>query len=308
MFFIAGASGFIGRHLIGALQRGGCEVRCLVRTPEKASACERAGFGSAVGDITDRESLRGVLDGCSITVHLVGIIEEKGDTTFERVHVRGTENLVSEAKKARVKHFFYQSALGASAASSSNYLRTKAQAEELVKASGIPYTIFRPSLVVGEGDGFTARLKDLIDIGPVVPIPGNGATKFQPMYVGDWSRCFTSLFCPSGERSPGVSGLYEIGGPEHLTYNEIIAQFLDAMGVRKPTVHVPLEMLRLSLPFSGISRGIGALLGKKIPSVTREQLDLLQSDNICDRDSVKKNFGFVPMTYGGALKLFVASA
>ena len=307
MFFVAGGTGFIGRHLIEALQRGGCGVRCLVRNPEKASACERAGFGSAVGDITDRESLRGALDGCSVAVHLVGIIEEKGAATFERVHVLGTENLVSEAKKTRVKHFFYQSALGASAESPSNYLRTKAQAEEIVKASGLPHTIFRPSLVVGEGDGFTAKLRGLIEIGPVVPIPGDGTTKFQPIYVDDWSRCFTSLFCPSGERYPGVSKLYEIGGPEHLTYNEIVAQLMNAMGVRKPTMHVPLEMLRLSLPFSGISRGIGALLGKKIPSVTRGQLELLQSDNICDRDSVEKNFGFVPMTYGEALKRFIAN-
>jgi NADH dehydrogenase len=105
----------------------------------------------------------------------------------------------------------------------------------------------------------------------------------------------------------GMGGIFEFGGPEHLTYNEIIIQLMAVMGINKPLIHLPFGLVRLSLPFSGISRSIGSLLGKKIPSVTSEQLGLLQFDNICDMDSVEGNFGFVPMTYREALKKFIVN-
>lgn len=304
-FFIAGGTGFIGAHLVKALRSGKRSVRCLVRSQAKAARCKKAGFETAEGDITERDSLKGKLEGCEVVAHLVGLIEEKGGMTFQKVHVEGTENLVDEAKKAGIKHIFFQSALGASSSSWAKYYRTKAEAEEIVRTSGIPYTIFRPSLVIGEGDGFTEKLKELVSIGPVVPVPGNGNAKFQPIYVGDWVKCFLNIFSgqlPVVHRS---SPVYEFGGPEHLTYNELVAQLMEAMRMGKPVMHIPMEVMKLSLPFSGISRSIGGLFGKRVPSVTREQLDLLQLDNICDEDAVEKNFGFTPLTYREALKLFI---
>lgn len=304
-FFIAGGTGFIGKHLINTLSKDGYNVRCLVRTEEKAAVCKKAGFEAAIGDITDRESLKERLDNCDVVVHLVGIIEEKGGVTFERVHVEGTKNLIDEAKKANIKYIFYQSALGASINSWAKYYRTKAEAEEIVRTSGIPYIIFRPSLVIGRGDGFTEKLKELVRLGPFVPIAGSGNGKFQPIYVEDWVKCFFKIFSDASHITHYASRIYEFGGPEHLTYNEIVLQLMEAMGVHKPLVHIPIKLIKLSLPFSGISREIGSLLGKKIPMVTGEQLSLLQLDSICDRDSVERNFGFVPMIYREALKLFI---
>ncbi len=104
-FFIAGGTGFIGGHLVNALNKGGYASRCLVRTEERAAICRKAGFEAAIGDIADRESLKGKLDNCDIVVHLVGIIEEKGDMTFERVHVEGTKNLIDEAKEGKHKTY-----------------------------------------------------------------------------------------------------------------------------------------------------------------------------------------------------------
>lgn len=313
MFFIAGGTGFVGRHLVQALAGRGQQARCLVRDAGKGETCKLAGLEAATGDITDSESLKGKLDGCDIAVHLVGILEEKGGMTFDKVHVEGTRNLVEEAQKAGIKHLFFQSALGASPSSWSGYFRTKAEAEELVRTSGIPHTIFRPSLVVGKGDGFTEKLKELIQVAPVVPVPGNGNAKLQPIFIEDWVRCFMSIF-PDGSPvtnsrhgSAGhVSRIYEFGGPEHLTYNEILVQLMGAMGISKTMVHLPLGAIRLTLPFSDITQGIGDLLGKKIPSVTKEQLGLLQLDNICDIKSVENNFGFEPMTFKEALKQFIA--
>ncbi|BCB97102.1 oxidoreductase [Dissulfurispira thermophila] len=305
MLFIAGGTGFIGKYLLNALSKDGYKVRCLVRTEEKAAACKKVGFDAVIGDITDKGSLKGKLNGCDILVHLVGIIEEKGGMTFEKVHVEGTRNLIDEAKRANIKHIFYQSALGASISSWAKYYKTKAEAEEIVRASSIPYTIFRPSLVVGRGDGFTEKLKELVGLGPFVPIPGSGNGKFQPIYVEDWVKCFLTLFSNGSGFTIHDSQIYEFGGPEHLTYNEIVLQLMEAMGINKPLVHIPVKLIKMSLPFSKISQEVGRLLGKEIPTVTGEQLSLLQLDNICDRDSVEKNFGFVPMMYREALRKFI---
>ncbi|MGD0281170.1 MAG: complex I NDUFA9 subunit family protein [Dissulfurispiraceae bacterium] len=297
MFFIAGGTGFIGSHLVSALGAGGMRAICLARSPGKTDICKKAGFDAVIGDITDRESLKGKLYNCDTVVHLVGMIEEKEGISFEKVHVRGTENLVDEAQKAKVKHFFYQSALGASHSSGSRYLKTKAEAEDIVRTSGIPYTIFRPSLVVGDGDAFTAKLMELITLSPVVPVPGDGKAKFQPLYVGDWVKCFVK----GAERG----GIYELGGPEYLTLNEILSLLMKAMDALRPVIHVPMEMVKLGVPLSKVFQGISGLLGKRIPSITIEQLRLLETDNICDADGVEKHFGFVPVRYKEALKLFV---
>lgn len=301
MIFIAGGTGFIGQHLLRAFKKNNYKIRCLARSSERAGLCKKTGFDAVIGDITDSQSLKGSLEGIDTVVHLVGIIEDNGDMTFERVHVEGTRNLVDEAKKAGVRRFFYQSALGASLKSPARYHRTKAEAEEIVKGSGIPYTIFRPSLVIGEKDGFTEKLKDLVGLGPVVVVPGDGNAKFQPVYVDDWVKCFLSII----NNTNAIGKTYEFGGPEHLTYNEIVTQLMDVMGIKKKIAHMPMVLARAGVPFMGISQKIGGLFGKKVPSVTTEQLALLGVDNICDPDSVESSFGFSPITYREALRRFI---
>ncbi|MCL4474742.1 MAG: complex I NDUFA9 subunit family protein [Nitrospirae bacterium] len=299
--FITGGTGFIGRHLIETLEKRGYNIRCLARTSGRAAFCRERGLDAFIGDILDSETLRGSMDGIDKVVHLVGIIEDRGDISFERVHVQGTRNMVEEAKRSGVRHFFYQSALGASLNSSSRYQRTKAEAEEIVKKSGIPCTIFRPSLIIGEKDGFTEKLMELVRLGPVVAVPGDGNAKSQPMDVNDWVKCFMTVI----NHPEAAETTYEFGGPEHLTYNEIVTQLMEVMGIKKPLIHMPMSFVRAGVPFVGIAQGLGKFLRKKIPSVTSEQLKLLSLDNICDVTSVEKLFGFKPITYRESLRKFV---
>lgn len=306
--FIAGGTGFIGSNLLVALKDTGYKIICLARTAGRAGLCKQEGFEPVMGDITDRESLRGALEGVDMVVHLVGIIEDKGEMTFEKVHIEGTKNLVSEAKLLGVKHFFYQSALGASPDSPARYYSTKAAAEEIVKGSGISYTIFRPSLVIGDKDGFTTKLRELIGLGPVVVVPGDGKAKFQPMYVEDWVKCFLKLLSDESHLTNHASQIYEFGGPEHLTYNELTAQLMEAMGIKKTIVHMPMFLAKAGVPFMGLSMKLGKAFGRAVPSVTHEQLNLLAKDNVCDIDSIEKNFGFKPLRYKEALKRFIIAA
>lgn len=288
MIFIAGSTGFVGRHLIKEASQKGLSVRCLVRNRAKLKDIPE-NIEIVEGDISRPETLRGTMDGVSLVVHLVGIMEEIPGSTFYGIHVKGTENLVNEAISAGVKHFFYQSALGASLRGETPYQRTKAQAEEIVISSGIPFTIFRPSLIIGRGDGFTERMIRLIRSLPVVPVPGDGMARFQPLSIKDWIKAFFIII-----DNLQVSGkIYEFGGPEHLTLNEIIKILMDKLSIKKPVIHVPMWMVKMGLPLSGILK----LTAKDIPLPTMDQLRLLSKDNICDIDSIEKNFGFRPITF-----------
>lgn len=293
MIFIAGASGFVGGHLIDALLKNGYKLRCLARSEKAGKSLRGKGIDVFSGDITIPETLEGALDGIDFVIHLVGIIEEKGSSTFKSVHVEGTMNLIAEAKTAGVKRFFYQSALGADKSSWSGYLRTKAEAEEIVASSGIPFTIFRPSLIIGKWDGFTKKLRDLIKISPVIPVPGDGKSRLQPIYINDWTNCMLRVLA-----SPdSFKGIFEIGGPQQLTYNEIVNALADVMKSKKTIIHMPMGLMKF-----------GALIAEKtIPflPVNSEQLRLLETDNICDMHSVEKNFGFKPVKYKDALKEFI---
>ncbi len=294
MLFITGATGFVGSHLLKALQKDAVEARCLVRTEEKAKAVQSLGFDAVIGDITDRESLTGKLKGIELVVHLVGIIQEGSGITFNRVHVEGTENLINEALSAGVKNFFYQSALGADLESPFKYLKTKAEAEELLKISGLNFWIFRPSLIIGPGDGFTENIKELLRLSPVVPVPGSGNAKFQPLSIDDWVRAFMKTL----KNSSSSGTIYEFGGPEHLTYNEILQIIMKEMGIKKPLVHIPVGIVKAGIPLTYLFRKLGV----KIPPVSAEQLNLLQKNNITDIDSMEKHFGFKPESFETAIK------
>jgi NADH dehydrogenase len=298
MIFVAGSTGFVGGHLVKALKAKGFNVRCLIRSEKKADTSKSLGFEIARGDITDRESLRGSLEGVHSVVHLVGIIRESGEQTFEKIHIEGTRNLVDEAKAAGVKFFFFQSALGASLQSPHKYSKTKAVAEGIVRESAIAYTIFRPSLIIGPGDGFTKSVQEVLRLGPVVTVPGKGEAFFQPIYIEDWIRCFIQVLDDQHRRNK----VFEVGGPEHLTYNEMMRIMMREFGVQKPVVHVPLSLVKAGLPFTRFISSLTKGAGMNIPEVSAEQLDLLQLDNITDTDVVETFFGFKPVRFEEAVR------
>jgi uncharacterized protein YbjT (DUF2867 family) len=294
VIFIAGASGFVGGHLVDYLITKGQRVVCLARSEGSRHTLEARGAEVISGDVTRPESLTGVLNPDDFVVHLVGIIEEKGRATFESVHCKGTANLVAEAKRAGVRHFFYQSALGADRNSWSDYLRTKAEAEEIIRESGLRHTIFRPSLIIGPWDGFTKKLVEMLKLSPVLPIPGEGKAKFQPVYIKDWLSCIGKVI----ENPDDFLSTYEIGGPEHISYREMVETLSKALGQHRPTLPVPMGIMKF-----------GALFFEKVlpsPPVTTDQLRLLEQDNIGDLKSIEKNFGFVPVAYKEALKEFIS--
>jgi NADH dehydrogenase len=293
MIFVTGATGFLGSHFMGAIHKKGLQAKCLVRSPQRGARCTARGFNSVLGNVTDRESLKGALGGVDTVAHLVGIIEERGGQTFQKVHFEGTANVVEEAAVAGVKHFIYVSALGADIDSPFPYAKTKAQAEAEIKSSGIPFTIIRPSLVIGPGGGFVGKMLDLVNFpGPFMPVPGSGETMFQPIFVDDLVQCIVSTI----DNPDAIGKTYEIGGPEHLSYNDLLRILTEVTGKRKRLLHVPMGVMMPS---------VKVLEKTGLSPVTSDQLGMLSIDNVCDTDSVSKEFGFEPITYRRALELSI---
>ncbi len=269
--FITGATGFVGTAIQKALK--GQPLRLLVRKSEVGPRNPDATY--LPGDVTDAASLAGTMEGCSTVIHLVAIIEEHGDATFDRVIRRGTENVVAEAKRAGVEQFILMSAMGVRNDPRYPYFFAKHRAEESVKDSGLPWTIFRPSIIFGPGDGFINQLADLVRSAPVVPIAGTGQSLFQPISVDEVAKSFAWAVA----HPESIGQTYELGGPDILTYDEIIELIQKQLGTSKRTVHLPVGLVRAVVT-------VTSPLPKKLrPPVTIDQLRMLEIDNCTDRSA-----------------------
>ncbi|MDL2344300.1 complex I NDUFA9 subunit family protein [Deinococcus sp. MIMF12] len=274
---VTGASGFVGKAVVTELVRRGHAVVAGSRRGEGLSGAS----GVAV-DVTDPGSvLRAVAGtGPDALIHLVGIITEEGEQTFARVHVEGTRHVLASAP--RPVRYLHMSALGADEASASGYSRSKAQAEALVRASGLDWTIFRPSLIFGPGDDFFGRvLRDLVSTAPVVPQIGDGKFLFRPVSVQDVALAFAGAL----ERPETAGQTYDLTGPQEYTFRELLELELGALGKRKPIVPVPLGLMDLMVPLMGV-------LPK--PPITRDQYAMLKAGNTAPHERARDTFG-LPM-------------
>lgn len=296
MILVTGGAGFVGSHLIRRLRKDDLAVRAVVRNPSQAQTLKELGADVVFGDISDTTSLDKAAAGCDRVIHLVGIIQETRGATFRSVHVDGTRNVLEAAKKAGIRHFLYQSALGTRPGAKSVYHKTKWEAEELVRASAIPFTILRPSLIYGAGDQFTIRLSDMIRRAPVLPVIGSGASKIQPLYIDDEVSCITKAV--TGESF--LNEIYEIGGPEQLTYEQVTTEIAEVMGVRRPVLHLPLLFMKAA------ARVLETVLPK--PPVTTDQLIMLQEDNVCSLRDIRDAFGIEPIKFREGLSRFLRKA
>ena len=293
MILVTGGTGFVGHNLVQRMRKEGMPVRALVRNPDRAWALKDLGVDLVQGDIADKASLEKAAAGVERVVHLVGIIQESRGVTFQGVHVDGTRNLLEAAKKAGVRHFFYMSSLGTRPGAKSAYHKTKWEAEESVRASGIPFTILRPSLIFGKGDGFTTRLTQAIKLSPVLPIIGPGKSKVQPIFIDDVVSCIVKAVASDSF----LNEMYEIGGPEQLTYEEVTVALAEALDRKRPVVHMPLFFMK---PLAKI---LETVLPK--PPMTTDQLIMLQEDNVCGMQDIRDVFGIDPIKFQEGLKRFI---
>ena len=222
-------------------------------------------------------------------IHLVGIISEVGDSTFENVHVRGTGNIVTAARQAGARRFVHMSALGTRPNAASRYHQTKWAAEELVRHSGLDYTIFRPSLIYGPRDQFINLFARMIRLSPVVPLLGSPNARFQPVPVEAVAAAFTrSLSQPKS-----VGQTYDLCGPDALTLSGIVDQIMGVLQRRRLKLQVPLGLARCQ---AALLEFIFRSLLRKAPPLNRDQLIMLQEDTVGNPQPANELFGLKPVT------------
>lgn len=291
--FVTGATGFVGHYLVAALLEAGHEVVALVRpgSEAKLGGLERR-VAIAPGALADGRALEAGLGGCEALINLVGLIKEEParGQTFEALHWEGTRRLVDAAGAAGVRRFVQMSANGARP-DGTPYQTTKFRAEEVVRASGLDYTIFRPSVVFGDPHGrmnFVTELATPIQLAPVFPLFGAGDFPLQPVAVEDVASAFTRALT----RPATVGKTYCMGGPEALSYKRVVETIATALGrTHLPMVSVPLPLVQL---------GVG--VGEHLPGfpITHDQLAMLVEGNACSDMAWAADTGLEPRPFTAA--------
>lgn len=269
---VFGGSGFIGRHVVQRLARAGWTVRVAVRHPTDAAFLKPLGdVGQIVPmrcDITKEAELALALRGADVAINLVGILYEKGKRRFQALHADAAGRIASMAKSLGVTTLVQISALGADASSRSLYAQTKAKGEELARAAFPEAVILRPSVVFGPQDGFFNLFGAMARFSPALPLIGGGNTKFQPVYVGDVAEAIVRA-----ATDPAQAGkTFELGGPKTYTFKELLQLLLRQIGRKRCLISVPFGLASFKAMFA-------ELLPK--PPLTRDQVELLKTDNVC---------------------------
>jgi NADH dehydrogenase len=276
VILLTGGTGFAGGHVLKALQAAERPVRCLVRNPSTANLdCELV-----AGDMTDAASLKRAVEGVDTVVHLVAIRQGKKEQ-FERVMSQGTRDLIAAAKDAGVGRFVLMSALGTSEESKDlvPYYGAKWEMEQAVESAGIPYVIFRPSFIFERDGGILPTFVKLARFAPVTPITGSGKQRIQPIWAGDLAVYFDRAI----DVEAATNRTFELGGPDVVSWNEFWERLKATRGSRRPSVHVPMGLMR-----------INALVTERLPGnipLTRDLLKMLEhGDNVVTNDDAAQTF------------------
>ena len=286
---VFGGSGFLGRHVVRALAKRGYRIRVAVRRPDLTNYLQplgRVGQIHAVqANLRYPASIAAAVRDSDVVINLVGILFERGRQQFDTVQAMGAE-AVALAAAAHGAKLVHVSAIGADENSTSAYARAKAKGEKLVLAAVPGATILRPSIVFGPEDDFFNRFAALARFMPALPLIGGGTTRFQPVYVGDVADAVVKA--AEGETQPGAT--YELGGPEVITFKEVMEFILATVERKRLLVPMPFWAARLQATL---------LQFMPKPLLTPDQVELLRTDNIVSADAARdgltlSGLGIVP--------------
>jgi NADH dehydrogenase len=230
--------------------------------------------------MTDPASLRAAVEGCDVIVHLVAIRQGRPEE-FRRVMEQGTADLVAAAQAAGVRRFVLMSALGTSEETKDlvPYYHAKWEMEQTVAASPLEHVIFRPSFIFARDGGILPTFRKLAKVAPVTPIIGSGKQRIQPIWIDDVGAYFAAAL----DKPEARNRTFELGGPDAVTWNEFWQHLKGALGQRRPSVHVPVGLMR-----------VNALLTERLPGnipLTRDLLTMLEhGDNVVRNEDAVQTF------------------
>jgi nucleoside-diphosphate-sugar epimerase len=317
---VTGPTGFVGIEVVRRLRRDRIAVRAIVRpgTGKTAAleAMEALGCEIAYADVRDRRELTAAMSGSTAVVHLVAIIRERGSATFEGVNQQGTANVVRVARAAGARRLVHVSALGAGPGGT-RYLRSKWAGEEEVRRGNMPFVILRPSFIIGPGGGAARQIADAVRFGPwypyrllgvseewlrrlawalpFVPILGTGRYRSTPVDLRD----VVEVVAQALERDDILNQAFDLGGPEVLTYNQLVDGVARALRVRRLKFRLPLPAARAIIRLFSHMRN---------PPITQDEFAALLLDNVCDATVAVRTFRLQPRPFAEAIRYALAGA
>ena len=282
---VFGGTGFLGRHTVRALAKAGHRIRVAVRYPNQGFFLPPMGVVGQIAlvkcNASEPEQVEAAVRGADAVINLTGILYQRGEQTFDAVHVEAAETIAKAAKAAGARTLVHVSAIGADKHADSSYAASKGEGELRVREAFPSAAILRPSLVFGPEDDFFNRFAALARILPALPLIGGGHTKFQPVFVGDVADAIVRC---AGE--PELGGkTYELGGPTVYTFKELMEIILRETGRKRLLVPLPFALATLKALF---------LQFMPKPLLTPDQVTLLKSDNVVTGADTLATLGIVP--------------
>lgn len=284
MILITGGTGFIGKALIRHLAEMNYEVRILLRPSSSTPRLpEGIPVDVTVSSLMDERGLRAAMVGIETVYHLASNERQGGRSDLIKVEIQGTRAVLEAALDAGVKRIFYVSHLGADRASAFPALKAKGIAEEFIRRSGLEYTIVRSAVAFGPEDGLTNGIARLLSSVPIVFfVPGNGKMLLQPIWVEDLATCLTWALEDVGIANSTV----EVGGPEYLTFRQVVEIVMKTRKVRRRLVGIPPPYIR----------GVTVLMESMANATptTVYWLDYLAANRTTAIDTLPRIFGLMP--------------
>ena len=277
--FVAGATGFVGSHLLPVLLAQRHQVRCLARDPERAHSRLPAEAQIVAGDVHDASSLADALRGMDAAYYLVHSMEG-GTFDFEERDRDAARQFAREAARASIKRIVFLGGLGDEAAQLSAHLRSRQEVGTLLRAGPTPVTEFRAGLIIGRGSASYVMLQQLVERLPVMITPRWVGTRTQPIAISDVTRYLVEALNEESD----VDAIYEIGGPEVMTYRSMMMRYARARGLRRIMFPIPVLTPRLSSYWVDVITDVSAALARPL-------IEGLRSEMILRSDTAARKFG-----------------
>jgi uncharacterized protein YbjT (DUF2867 family) len=308
---VFGGSGFLGRYVVRALVHQGWRIRVAVRRPDLGAFLQPIGGVGQIQPVQANlrfpDSVAAAIEGANAVINATGVKAESGQQTYTAVHVDGASALARAALAARVSSYVHISGIGSDPNSASPYIASKGLGEKATRETFPDAIVMRPSVVFGPEDEFFNRFGALACHFPALPLLGGGETRLQPVYVGDIGQAVAAAL--SGLAKPGTA--YELGGPRTMTLREAAELTLSTIDRRRLLIGLPLAPSRWIASWTQFGSRATFGLFPKLLTTTRDQVDLLASDNLVSAEAeaegrVLSSLGIMPQAAEAIIPSYLA--